>query len=63
MNDFQALVLPRVMMRYTEGLADVVDGQIEYLDSGAPSTQDYQTFLLIPGADTLLVLRPNRQGK
>jgi len=37
-------------MGYTEGLIEVLDGQIEYLDSGPPSTPDYQTFLLIPGA-------------
>jgi len=37
-------------MGYTEGLAKVIDGQIEYLDSGPPSTTDCQTFLLLPGA-------------
>jgi len=37
-------------MGYKEGLVDVTNGQIEYLDSGEPSTVDYQTFLLVPGA-------------
>ena len=50
-------------MEYTEGLADVVDGQIEYLDSGAPSTPDYQTFLLVPGAGHTARFRPHRPGK
>lgn len=50
-------------MGFTEGLADVVDGQIEYLDSGAPSTPDYQTFLLIPGAGHTARFTPQPSGK
>jgi hypothetical protein len=37
-------------MGYTEGLAEVIDWQIEYLDTGPPSTPNYQTLLLLPGA-------------
>ena len=38
-------------MVFTEHLADVGNGHIEYLDTGAPTNQEnYNTFLFIPGA-------------
>src|SRR5271170_2237949 len=38
-------------MVFTEHLADVGNGQIEYLDTGASTNQEnYNTFLFIPGA-------------
>jgi hypothetical protein len=37
-------------MGYSHGHCKIGDTQIEYLDTGVPSTESYRTFLLVPGA-------------